>query len=136
MVASDHSKANNANISSRSLMSSTMEELKISDPAMKPSSSVLVDVDGSVSSSKDNLDPLRSDGESSLASTYASNPVIPLRYNEKGYVDTKEPRMFDQKTEEEGCKQIIDALTDEEKMNMADPNMPMRHFRADKVWIR
>ena len=44
--------------------------------------------------------------------------------------------MFDQKTEEEACKQIIDALTDEEKMNMADPNMPMRHFRADKVCIR
>ena len=104
------------------------------DPSRKTSLSVSIDEDGSVSNSKSNLDPLRSDGESTLAPTI-SELERPLRYNDKGYVDTKEPRMFDEKTEREGCEQIIDALTDEEKMYMADPNMPMRHFRAEKVCI-
>jgi len=39
-----------------------------------------------------------------------------------------------ERSEEEsaGLKQILDALTDEEKADFPDPNMPLRHLRADK----
>lgn len=45
---------------------------------------------------------------------------------------TKEPRMFDKAIEEDGYKQIVDSLSPQEIVNMSDPNLPLRHFRADK----
>ena len=51
----------------------------------------------------------------------------------KGWGENKELRMFDQAKEEEGCRQIVEALTYEElEAIVNDQNMPMRHFRADK----
>ena len=48
------------------------------------------------------------------------------------YIPTKEARKFDEAMEREGCAQLIAALTTEELKNMSDPNLPLRHFRADK----
>lgn len=45
---------------------------------------------------------------------------------------SREPRMFDQAKEEEGCRKIVEQLTPQELNAMPDENMPMRHFRADK----
>ena len=50
----------------------------------------------------------------------------------KGWSENKEPRMFEKDVEEKGCKEIVDALTEEELEAMPDENMPMRHLRADK----
>lgn len=50
----------------------------------------------------------------------------------KGWSENNEPRMFEKNVEEKGCKEIVDALTEEELEAMPDENMPMRHFRADK----
>merc|ERR1712008_168200 len=44
----------------------------------------------------------------------------------------KEPRMFNKEIEEQGCREIVEALTEEELQAMPDENMPLRHFRADK----
>ena len=51
-------------------------------------------------------------------------------------IPTKEPRKFDEAVEQEGCRQIIEALTPQERDDMCDPNLPLRHFRADKGNIR
>jgi hypothetical protein len=51
-------------------------------------------------------------------------------------IPTKDPRKFDKTTEEEGYRQIIEALTPQEIQNMSDPNLPLRHFRADKGNIK
>lgn len=45
---------------------------------------------------------------------------------------SKEPLMFDPETESLGVSQILQALSPEEVSNMSDPNLPLRHFRADK----
>lgn len=50
----------------------------------------------------------------------------------RGWSENKEPRMFDAAIEEEGCKRIMEQLTEEEIDAMPDDNMPLRHFRADK----
>ncbi len=41
-------------------------------------------------------------------------------------------KKFSQTEEEEGCRKIVEALTEEELKAMPDENMPRRHFRADK----
>eukprot|EP00978_Attheya_sp_CCMP212_P048345 scaffold507113_cov83-Attheya_sp.AAC.4 len=43
-----------------------------------------------------------------------------------------EPVMFGEQAEREGCEEILAALTPSEKEKLADPNMPLRHFRAEK----
>jgi hypothetical protein len=50
------------------------------------------------------------------------------------WVPNKEPRKYTQKEEEEGYKQVLAGLTQQEKNDMAnvDPNLCMRHYRADK----
>eukprot|EP00979_Chaetoceros_neogracilis_P008804 scaffold1972_cov265-Chaetoceros_neogracile.AAC.18 len=48
------------------------------------------------------------------------------------YALTKEPRLYDETTEEQGCTKIRDALIPEEINDMSDPNLVLRHFRADK----
>jgi len=49
------------------------------------------------------------------------------------YIPNKEPRMYDKEKEEKGFQQILAALTDDEKRSVAvDPNLIMRHYRADK----
>jgi hypothetical protein len=44
----------------------------------------------------------------------------------------EEPRLLDAEVEEKGVRDILEALTEEEKSQLADPNMPLRHFRAEK----
>jgi hypothetical protein len=44
-----------------------------------------------------------------------------------------EPVMFGEEAERKGCEEILAALTPSEKERLADPNMPLRHFRAEKV---
>ena len=56
-------------------------------------------------------------------------------FNSGTWRDKEEP-MFDIDVEKDGCMKIMEALTDDEKNNLADDNMPLRHFRADKVNIR
>lgn len=46
--------------------------------------------------------------------------------------ETKEPRMFPESVEETGYRQILAALSPQEIIDMVDPNLPLRHFRADK----
>jgi hypothetical protein len=53
-------------------------------------------------------------------------------FHHKGWSINNEPRMFEKKIEENGCQEIVKALTEEELRAMPDENMPMRHFRADK----
>jgi len=43
-----------------------------------------------------------------------------------------EPRLLDAEVEDEGVQDILAALTDTEKSQLADANMPLRHFRAEK----
>ena len=45
---------------------------------------------------------------------------------------TKEPRIYDETMESQGCTKILEALTPEEINSMCDPNLLLRHFRADK----
>lgn len=45
---------------------------------------------------------------------------------------TKEPCLFEKSVEEDGYKQIISSLSPQEIIDMSDPNLPLRHFRADK----
>lgn len=45
---------------------------------------------------------------------------------------TKEKRLHDEQTEEEGCRKILEALTPEEIEDMSDENLLIRHYRADK----
>jgi hypothetical protein len=59
-----------------------------------------------------------------------SNNIV--RHKHKGWSENNEPRMFEKNVEEKGCKEIVEALTEEELEAMPDENMPMRHFRADK----
>ena len=40
---------------------------------------------------------------------------------------------LDPAVEEKGVKDILAGLTDAEKGALADENMPLRHFRAEKV---
>jgi len=44
-----------------------------------------------------------------------------------------EKRLFDAAIEDEGVMKIRAALTEEELKAMPDDNMPLRHFRAEKV---
>ena len=44
-----------------------------------------------------------------------------------------EIRLFDAVIEDEGVMKIRAALTEEELMALTDENMPLRHFRAEKV---
>jgi hypothetical protein len=44
-----------------------------------------------------------------------------------------EATMFDPEVEANGVKDILAALTEEEMKYLSDPNMPLRHFRAEKV---
>jgi hypothetical protein len=44
-----------------------------------------------------------------------------------------EPNLLDSEVEKKGAKDVLEALTEEEKTALPDPNMPMRHFRAEKV---
>ena len=74
---------------------------------------------------------LASDSEKS--GECAKNSNTPRRL---GWSENSEPRMFDKETEEEGCRKIIQALTEEELQAMPDGNMPMRHLRADKGDIK
>jgi hypothetical protein len=49
-----------------------------------------------------------------------------------------EPNMFDPEVEAKGVEQILAALTEDETKFLADKNMPLRHFRAEKVsvWVQ
>jgi hypothetical protein len=44
-----------------------------------------------------------------------------------------ESNLLDEKVEERGVQDILAALTDEERKEMKDLTMPIRHFRAEKV---
>ena len=44
-----------------------------------------------------------------------------------------EASLFDPNVEKEGVQAILESLTEEEKAQMPDPAMPVRHLRADKV---
>lgn len=44
-----------------------------------------------------------------------------------------EPQMLDEEVEKIGIQAMLDALTVEEREEMSDPSMPIRHFRAEKV---
>jgi hypothetical protein len=46
-----------------------------------------------------------------------------------------EPNMFDPEVEAKGVEQILAALTEDETKFLADKNMPLRHFRAEKVSV-
>lgn len=50
--------------------------------------------------------------------------------------NTKEERMFDSELEDDGVKQILESLTEEEKKFMPDENEPIRHLRAEKGNIK
>lgn len=43
-----------------------------------------------------------------------------------------EEEMFELNVEKDGCVEIMEALTEDERNELADPNMPLRHFRAEK----
>jgi len=47
-----------------------------------------------------------------------------------------EPPLLDEKIEEEGSAEILNALTEEEKKYLSDENMPLRHLRAEKGHIK
>jgi len=44
-----------------------------------------------------------------------------------------EKALLDPKVESKGVEDILAALTKDEKDELADANMPLRHFRAEKV---
>ncbi len=46
-----------------------------------------------------------------------------------------EPNMFDPEVEAKGVEEILAALTEDETKFLADQNMPLRHFRAEKVSV-
>lgn len=46
--------------------------------------------------------------------------------------ESKEPRKYDKKIEEEGAQKIINALSVDEINAMSDSHLPLRFFRADK----
>lgn len=46
-----------------------------------------------------------------------------------------EEHLLNADVEIKGVKEIMEALTDEEKASLADASMPMRHFRAEKVSV-
>lgn len=70
--------------------------------------------------------------EEEISSAVNASSAILATY--KGWSDAcnNEPRMFDQETEEKGCKEIVQAMTTQELEAMPDQNMPLRHLRADK----
>lgn len=85
----------------------------------------------------DSLNANEDNDTSTIPTTFSTEPLkqnggTTSQY--KGWSDTcnKEPRMFDQETEEKGCKEIVNAMTKKELEAMPDENMPLRHFRADK----
>ena len=45
-----------------------------------------------------------------------------------------EKEMFEFNVEKDGCVEIMEALTEDERESLADPNMPLRHLRAEKVF--
>ncbi len=47
-----------------------------------------------------------------------------------------EKPLLDIDVETKGSKEVLAALTDEEKRHMPDENMPLRHFRAEKVSLK
>jgi hypothetical protein len=53
--------------------------------------------------------------------------------NKSNHLLGGEPNMFDIETEVKGVQEILEALTDQEKEEMSDTSMPIRHFRAEKV---
>lgn len=46
-----------------------------------------------------------------------------------------EPNMFEPEVEAKGVEAILAALTEDETKYLADENMPLRHFRAEKVSV-
>ena len=44
-----------------------------------------------------------------------------------------EPIMFGEEEERTGVVEILKALTVEDRAQISDPSMPIRHFRAEKV---
>jgi len=49
---------------------------------------------------------------------------------------TKEQRLYDSELEDNGVKQILESLTEEEKEIMPDENEPMRHLRAERCNVK
>ena len=47
-----------------------------------------------------------------------------------------ETPLLDVDVETKGSAEVLAALTDEEKQHMPDENMPLRHFRAEKVCLK
>ena len=45
---------------------------------------------------------------------------------------SKEPTLFARDVEHKGVQRILNALTEKEKRQLSDPDMPLRHFRAEK----
>lgn len=48
-------------------------------------------------------------------------------------VVSKEVHLLDPSVEQQGAKDVLAALTPDERDAIPDPNMPLRHFRAEKV---
>jgi hypothetical protein len=44
-----------------------------------------------------------------------------------------EPCLLDREVEEKGVADMLEALSDEEKGQIPHPDMPLRHFRGEKV---
>ena len=44
-----------------------------------------------------------------------------------------EPNMFDPEVEAKAVEDILEALTSDEVQQLPDKNMPLRHYRAEKV---
>jgi hypothetical protein len=48
-------------------------------------------------------------------------------------IDLTTDNAYHSREEHQGCKQIVQALTEEEVQSMPDWAMPLRHYRAEKV---
>jgi hypothetical protein len=49
------------------------------------------------------------------------------------YGTCKEPPLLEPDVEVQGVQDILKALSEEERNSLPDENMPLRHFRAEKV---
>lgn len=88
-----------------------------------------------LSASMDNIDESINDSCKLLSISSPEENNLPgpdAAATQRYSIPTRESLKIDHAIEEEGCRQIIEALTPQERRDMSDPNLPLRHFRADK----
>lgn len=83
---------------------------------------ILNDVDSDASLTYSKMQPSKT---TMSAATVEEEFTAPHKY-------VGETPLLDPKVEEEGCKAIFNALTEDEKLHLADEHMPLRHLRAEK----